>query len=178
MFPPSSLPLEGQGTLREPLFGFFRTLLFPRRDVPRFVPLCCAAACRGGEKPSPAERCGFILMGTVCSAPAKPHHCSFARSGWDNAEERSVLSSRACPFAQNPGKGSWIPREKRGADLAACGDTWQHCRAREEGAEGTRGGHCPVPPSQAGRSPRHCRFGPSPGAGPATAAGEAGGAAL
>lgn len=71
------------------------------------------------------------------------------------------------PFAQSPpGKASWIPGGKRGADLGACGDTQEHYGGR---IGGSRGSHCPVPPSQAGRSPR---------SGPATAAGEAGGAAL
>lgn len=53
------------------------------------------------------------------------------------------------------------------------GALWGHER-REQEEPG--GGHCPVPPSQAGRSPRCCRFSADPS--PATAAGEAGGAAL
>lgn len=170
-------PLGRAGSTGRAFVWGFWTLLFPGRDVPRFVRLCRSAACRGGEKPSPAEGCGFIRMGTVCSAPAGTQQCCFACSRRDNAQEHPVLSSRAHPFAQSPsGKGSWIAGGQQDPDLGGCGDTRQHCGARREGAEGIRGGHCPVPPSQAGRSPRRCRFGPGPG--PATAAGEAGGAAL
>lgn len=73
-------------------------------------------------------------MGTVYSAPAETHLCSFACSRRDNAEEHSVFSSD--PFAQSPpGKASWIPGGKRGGGFwGHPGALWGHKRREQEEA--------------------------------------------